>query len=160
MDHGEPLQIQRYDAGGFYTLHHDSFPWLEQDGFNSSSEPNHRASQGATQRVVTTLVYLNDMPPGAGGHTVFPGISVAEAPWLDQSRQGVLEFCRTGADLAAVAYPKCGTGLVFFPTVPGGAWRDEQALHGSCPVVEGHTKWVAQATAMLVVGDRFFHASC
>jgi len=146
LDHGEPLQIQRYDPGGFYTLHHDAFPGLQRGGLNSSSEPIHREAQESTQRILTTLVYLNTLSPGAGGHTVFPGVTVAEAPWLDRSRQGGLEFCRAGAELAAAAHPKCGTGLVFFPTVPGGAWRDEEALHGSCPVAEGHTKWVAQVS--------------
>jgi len=124
--------VQRYTPGGHYTLHHDAPPNEEGD---------------SSLRVATALVYLNDLSEGSGGETIFPGGGgLQEAPaWVYQSQAGGLELCGRVrlAQNAAVSRPKCGTALVFFPSTPAGI-QDESALHGSCPVAPGQTKWVAQ----------------
>lgn len=137
MDHGEPLQLQRYRQKGHYTLHHDAFVMRAANGsFVAAPSSN-------SQRIVTALVYLSTIPVGGGGHTVFPGHSIQAAPWIDHSSSGGLEFCSEGATLAAAARPVCGDAIIFFPASPDGS-PDGHSLHGSCPVLNGHTKWVAQ----------------
>ena len=60
--HAEPLQLARYRPGEQYGLHLDVDPL------------------GAVPRYATMLVYLNNLPAGAGGHTTFPKLNVQVDP--------------------------------------------------------------------------------
>ena len=53
----EPIQALRYLPGQSYVEHHDA---IESQRYLPSGP-----------RVLTLLLYLNDLPPGAGGETVF-----------------------------------------------------------------------------------------
>lgn len=62
VDHGEGLQILRYEVGQEYKPHHDYF---------DTTRPNYdKTDGGAGQRIATFLLYLNT--PEKGGGTVFP----------------------------------------------------------------------------------------
>jgi prolyl 4-hydroxylase len=62
VDHGEGLQILRYEVGQEYKPHHDYF---------DTTRPNYgETDAGAGQRIATFLMYLNT--PEKGGGTVFP----------------------------------------------------------------------------------------
>uniref|UniRef100_A0A7S4B8E0 Fe2OG dioxygenase domain-containing protein n=1 Tax=Chrysotila carterae TaxID=13221 RepID=A0A7S4B8E0_CHRCT len=62
----EPLQIVRYHAGEKYEPHHDLF-----DICDFPQKP---------RRQLTFLIYLNDMPDEAGGHTTFPRMHLQIQP--------------------------------------------------------------------------------
>jgi prolyl 4-hydroxylase len=68
VEHGEGLQILRYEIGQEYKPHHDYFD-LNHSGFKATLEES-------GQRIGTFLMYLNT--PHKGGATIFPesGISV------------------------------------------------------------------------------------
>ncbi len=70
VDHGEGLQILRYEVGGEYWPHFDYFP-----PGDSGSGPH--VAQGG-QRIGTLVMYLNDVEDG--GETIFPEIGLSVVP--------------------------------------------------------------------------------
>ena len=65
----EPLQLVKYTAGQRYEPH---FDYGEACDFEENMGKGHRH--------VTMLVYLNNLPAGAGGHTTFPKLNVQVDP--------------------------------------------------------------------------------
>lgn len=61
-DHGEDLQILRYEVGQEYKPHHDYF--------DLANAPTAQSLDTAGQRIMTFLIYLNT--PDEGGGTYFP----------------------------------------------------------------------------------------
>jgi len=57
----EQLQVVRYKCGEEFKAHHD---WFSEEYLKHNSQNR--------QRRFTFFVYLNDVPPGHGGQTVFP----------------------------------------------------------------------------------------
>jgi prolyl 4-hydroxylase len=102
---GEGIQILNYAGGGEYRPHFDYFP--DNDGGRV-----HTAGSG--QRIITVVMYLNDVT--AGGATVFP-------------------------DLNLSVYPKKGSAL-YFSYFNSQGQVDPSTLHGGAPVLEGE-KWIA-----------------
>jgi prolyl 4-hydroxylase len=70
VEHGEGLQITRYQVGGEYRPHFDYFPP------DQSGSALHTARGG--QRIATFIAYLNDVPNG--GETFFPDAGISVAP--------------------------------------------------------------------------------
>jgi hypothetical protein len=64
----EPLQLVRYSQGQYFRDHHD-IGVLYEDGSVELPEKN---AMTPPRRIVTILVYLNDLPDDGGGGTVFP----------------------------------------------------------------------------------------
>lgn len=64
----EPLQLVRYSRGQYFHDHHD-MGMLFEDG---SVELPTKNAMTAPRRIVTILVYLNDLPNDVGGSTHFP----------------------------------------------------------------------------------------
>ena len=62
----EPLQVVRYHPGEKYEPHHDLF-----DLCDFPQKP---------RRHLTFLIYLNDLPEGAGGDTTFPRLRLSIKP--------------------------------------------------------------------------------
>ena len=62
----EPLQVVRYHPGEKYEAHHDLF-----DLCDFPQKP---------RRHLTFLIYLNDLPEGAGGDTTFPRLNLRVRP--------------------------------------------------------------------------------
>lgn len=67
----EPLQLVRYSKGQYFHDHHD-MGVLFEDG---SVELPKKSAMTPPRRIVTILVYLNDLPDGSGGSTQFPLLS-------------------------------------------------------------------------------------
>lgn len=106
VSHGEGIQVLHYLVGKEYQPHFDYFP--EQ----------HAGSQaflaGGGQRMVTLIMYLNDVE--AGGETVFPNIGLQVVP-----RKG---------------------SLLYFSYANTQGQLDQSTLHGGSPVIRGE-KWIA-----------------
>ena len=89
--------------------------------------------QNGGQRVATFLMYLTT--PEEGGETVFPSASrkVSGPHWSECAREGFAVKARRR------------DALLFYSLRPNGA-KDEDSLHGSCPVLKGEkwssTKWI------------------
>ena len=126
-EHGEGVQILRYETGQKYEAHYDYF----HDKFNADP------AKGG-QRVATMLMYLSDVEEG--GETVFP--ASAEKPhagstaWSDCARRGV------------ATKPRAGDALLFF-SLDLEQQLDTASLHAGCPVIRG-VKW--SATKWMHVG--------
>lgn len=105
-ENAEPITIIHYGVGDEYLPHRDYYP------------PNQPTSKEGLalggQRILTFLVYLNDVEEGGETEFVDVGISVP---------------------------PKMGSGLVFFNCHPDGR-PDEDTLHTGRPVIQGE-KWLA-----------------
>ena len=88
VEHVEELQLVRYTCGQFFHEHHDYL------------DPSSKTVREHGQRLVSVLVYLNDMPPGeVGGATRFVLLSTFVRPqcgkalvWNNVTRDGKLEF--------------------------------------------------------------------
>jgi prolyl 4-hydroxylase len=106
VDHGEGLQILHYSVGAEYQPHYDFF--LPE----SSGSAIHVQKGG--QRVITVIMYLNDVE--AGGETIFPELDFSVAP-----RKG-----------SAVYFSYCNSQNKL----------DRMTLHGGAPVERGE-KWIA-----------------
>ena len=106
IEHCELPQVGRYFPSQQYLQHFDAFDLSNEDGL--------RFASNGGQRVVTLLVYLNDVE--RGGHTHFPHLNLS-------------------------VKPKRGMALVFFPSTVDGL-LDKNVLHAAKPAVD--TKYVSQ----------------
>lgn len=106
LDHAEKMQVIYYPQGGEYKPHYDGW---EHD----NSEKQRRVMKRGGQRLVTALVYLNDVEEGGG--TIFPRKDVT----VDA---------------------KMGNMVVFSNCEEDTNKKDEQSLHGGMPVIKGE-KW-------------------
>jgi len=104
--HGEGLQILHYREGGEYQPHFDYFDPLVAGS-------TRQLARGG-QRLVTIIVYLNEVR--CGGGTTFPSLG--------------LEFL-----------PEKGAALMFASLTRDGGLQP-QSLHGGAPVTAGE-KWIA-----------------
>lgn len=108
VEHCELPQVGRYLHTQQYLQHFDAFDLSNEDG--------RRFAANGGQRVVTVLVYLNDVPHGGATH--FPVVNLHVQP-----RQGM--------------------ALVFFPATVDGL-LDRNALHAALPASEQYPKYVSQ----------------
>jgi len=108
VEHCELPQVGRYLHTQQYLQHFDAFDLSNEDG--------RRFAANGGQRVVTVLVYLNDVPQG--GSTFFPALNLK-------------------------VQPRRGMALVFFPATVDGL-LDRNALHAALPAMEPFTKYVSQ----------------
>ena len=105
-EHCELPQVGRYLPSQQYLQHFDAFDIGNEDG--------RRFASNGGQRIVTVLVYLNDVP--RGGATSFPNLNL-------------------------VVQPRRGMALIFFPSTLDGL-LDKMALHAALPAVD--VKYVSQ----------------
>ncbi|KAG7358637.1 prolyl 4-hydroxylase alpha subunit [Nitzschia inconspicua] len=106
MEHMELPQVGRYLPSQQYYQHYDAFNLDEEDG--------RRFAANGGQRVVTVLIYLNDVE--RGGQTSFPTLQLEVRPVR-------------------------GMALIFFPATMDGV-LDPRALHAALPAVD--PKFVSQ----------------
>ena len=81
-DHGEAMQVLRYELGQEYRAHYDYF-------FHKGGEANNR--------VATVLLYLSDVEEG--GETVFPNTALPpgrEGDWSPCGKQGIAVKAKKG----------------------------------------------------------------
>ena len=105
LSNAESLQMIYYDQAQQYAPHFDA--WL------ADSESGQRCMARGGQRLVTCLLYLNDV--GKGGGTVFPKLNLEV-----EAKKGRL--------------------LVFRNCYTGTNRRHPDSLHGGMPVLQGE-KW-------------------
>ena len=136
----EELQVIKYDVGGQFKVHHDS----------ADFHP----------RVLTLLIYLNDIEVSntgrTGAGTWFPyagqnGISHEGIDSVDDANRRALSAYANEVfeDLGIVEVPRRGNAVLFFNHVPSGA-KDPLAVHAGLPVgsgeedsMRGVSKWAA-----------------
>lgn len=107
--YAELFQVNHYGIGGEYVTHYDSFDMLNVD------KPAMQSKKG--QRLLTVLIYLNDVI--AGGETEFPRLGIT-------------------------VEPKIGRALIFCNCQPESTARHPFSVHRSLPVRRGE-KWVVNA---------------
>jgi len=126
----EGVQVASYQAGDYYEFHHDSL-----------------------KRRATVLLYLNDVPEGDGGETIFPligaqAVNGTEAPlppavlghhrqYLDykvERMEDMVPYCESSFYLKV--RPEMGKAVMFFSYRPDYS-MDEYTIHGACPLKRG-----------------------
>ncbi|EEL51751.1 2OG-Fe(II) oxygenase [Bacillus cereus] len=107
LNYAEHLQIARYQVGGKFNAHFDTF--------NPSTELGKMYLSENGQRIITALLYLNNV--SAGGETSFPLLNIQVAP-------------------------SEGTLLVFENCKKNSNERHALSIHEGCAVHEGE-KWIA-----------------
>lgn len=105
LENAESLQLIHYDHSQEYAPHFD--------GWDASTEDGQRCMARGGQRLITGLLYLNDVPMGGG--TSFPNLQLEV-----QARKGRL--------------------LLFHNCLLGGTVCHPNSLHGGMPVQQGQ-KW-------------------
>lgn len=115
----EPLQLVKYETGQYFAEHHDTGILFD----DYSIELPHKSLTSAPRRIVTVLVYLSDVPEGAGGKTVFP----------------LLDDPKTGKKGMAVI-PKRGSALMWCNINKYGL-PDSRLVHAGEPLHSGAIKY-------------------
>lgn len=105
LDHAESLQVIHYNTTQEYGPHYDAW--------DATTERGKRCMQRGGQRLVTCLLYLNDV--AEGGSTCFPKLDM---------------------EVRAIR----GRMLLFHNCSPGSNVKHEASLHGGMPVLHGE-KW-------------------
>lgn len=119
-EHGETMQILKYEHGEKYGSHWDFF---------SETQPG---QQSKGKRIATLLMYLSDVEEG--GETAFKyGKPLSNNVHTAQSS------C-TGQGVAV--HPKKGDALFFWDMKPDQITPDRSSMHDGCPVIAGE-KWSA-----------------
>uniref|UniRef100_A0A8C2CK83 Zgc:158254 n=1 Tax=Cyprinus carpio TaxID=7962 RepID=A0A8C2CK83_CYPCA len=139
VDLSEPMEVVRYEQGGYSHAHHDS----SLTNHHSSCAHTHLAANtsASTQvacRYLTVLLHLNSAD--GGGETSFP---VADNRTYEEEVLGDLsqQYCDKGN---LKVKPVAGTALLWYNHLSdGNGWvgeLDEFSLHGDCLVTRGF-KW-------------------
>ncbi len=105
LPHAESLQMIHYGKQQEYAPHYD--------GWDADTEAGQRCLQRGGQRIITCLLYMNDVPEGGG--TSFPKLNLEV-----EARKGRM--------------------VVFHNCAPGSTLRHPNSLHGGMPVLDGE-KW-------------------
>ncbi|XP_066469093.1 transmembrane prolyl 4-hydroxylase-like [Tiliqua scincoides] len=142
----EPLQVVRYDPGGYYHAHWDSGKAVPDISRISLEQFVHISPYHFLSRYATVLIYLSNVT--GGGETNFP---IADNRTYDYQ-----SLIQNNIDLRDT-YRHCDKGNLRIKPVQGTAvfWYnhlsddegwigdiDQYSLHGGCLVTEG-TKWIA-----------------
>ncbi|KAB2090169.1 hypothetical protein ES319_A03G106600v1 [Gossypium barbadense] len=116
-EHGEQIQVLRYEKDQFYKPHHDYF----SDPFNIKR----------SQRIATMLMYLSD--DVEGGETYFP-------------RAGTGDCSCGGKVVKGMSIKPTKGDAVLFWSMGLDGQSDPNSLHGGCVVLSGEkwsaTKWM------------------
>ncbi|KAJ8016336.1 hypothetical protein DPEC_G00006130 [Dallia pectoralis] len=145
----EPLQVIRYEQGGFSHAHHDSSPSnAETTCSHTRLAGNTTANTEISCRYITVSLFLNSVD--GGGLTTFP---VADNRTYEEEAlvlDGMdLTDTQNSCDRGNLRVkPTAGTALMWYNHLSDGkGWMgelDEYSLHGDCPVTRG-VKWVANS---------------
>uniref|UniRef100_A0A8C1XAG0 Zgc:158254 n=1 Tax=Cyprinus carpio TaxID=7962 RepID=A0A8C1XAG0_CYPCA len=132
----EPMEVVRYEQGGYSHAHHDSSP----TNHDSSCAHTHLAANTSASKQVAISVLLHLNSADAGGETSFP---VADNRTYEEEVLGDLsqQYCDKGN---LKVKPVAGTALLWYNHLSdGNGWvgeLDEFSLHGDCLVTRGF-KW-------------------
>ncbi|KAK2885860.1 hypothetical protein QQF64_020669 [Cirrhinus molitorella] len=139
VDLSEPMEVVRYEQGGYSHAHHDSNPTNPDSSCaHTHLAANNSASKQVACRYLTVLLHLNSAD--GGGETSFP---VADNRTYEEEVLGDLsqQYCDKGN---LKVKPVAGTALLWYNHLSdGNGWvgeLDEFSLHGDCLVTRGF-KW-------------------
>jgi len=135
----EPFQVVFYNKEQYYYGHHD---YSTKDG-----SPHNPYYQGGGNRLVTVLLYLNDVEEG--GETAFPFVGKNGEPinrHLDPISLYTASACSAGGRMVK---PKKGGAVMFYSLRENGHMDgnvDPFSLHAGCSVLKGEkyvtNKWI------------------
>ncbi|XP_056588206.1 transmembrane prolyl 4-hydroxylase isoform X1 [Triplophysa dalaica] len=141
VDLSEPMEVVRFEQGGFSHAHHDSNPANPNSSCaHTHLAANNSASNQVACRYLTVMLFLNSVD--GGGETSFP---VADNRTYEEEVLGDLsqQYCDKGN---LKVKPGAGTALLWYNHLSdGNGWvgeLDEFSLHGDCSVARGF-KWMA-----------------
>ncbi|XP_066527809.1 transmembrane prolyl 4-hydroxylase [Hoplias malabaricus] len=140
VDLSEPLEVVRYEQGGYSHAHHDSSPsHPDSCCAHTHLAANSSAPNQMSCRYVTVMLFLNLVD--GGGEQSFP---VADNRTYEEEALGDLsqQYCAKGN---LKIKPVAGTALLWYNHLSdGNGWvgeLDEFSLHGDCMVTRG-SKWI------------------
>ena len=144
------LQILRYNLTTAYVPHMD----YREDRENTEVYDYDSSGKGGN-RFATILLYFTDLEDGAGGETVFPNAWPHDLPEEDRvpldkaiaqlRESGDASMLKEGSweeEMAAqcrtrlAVKPNATRAVLFYSQYPNGT-KDDNALHGGCPVLKG-----------------------
>ncbi|TRY60859.1 hypothetical protein DNTS_035130 [Danionella cerebrum] len=139
VDLSEPMEVVRYEPGGYSHAHHDSSPSSPDSSCTHTHlAANSSASRQGACRYLTVLLYLNAAE--TGGEISFP---VADNRTYEEEVLGDLsqQYCDKGN---LKVKPVAGTALLWYNHLSdGNGWvgeLDEFSLHGDCLLTRG-VRW-------------------
>ncbi|XP_059397286.1 transmembrane prolyl 4-hydroxylase [Carassius carassius] len=142
VDLSEPMEVVRYEQGGYSHAHHDSsLTNPDSSCAHTHLAANNSASTQVACRYLTVLLHLNSAD--GGGETSFP---VADNRTYEEEVLGDLsqQYCDKGN---LKVKPVAGTALLWYNHLSdGNGWvgeLDEFSLHGDCLVTRGF-KWTGR----------------
>ena len=109
-------------------------------------------------KLVSMFVYLNEVPPGAGGQTLFPyhhRSAEAHAIEVDAVRQSSLHGSAEGAAATQMAL-ECKPGLAVEPKLGAAVLWYNHRRDGSLDPLATHAGCVVQAPLLVVESDSEF----
>eukprot|EP00929_Paragymnodinium_shiwhaense_P046316 TRINITY_DN23577_c0_g1_i2.p1 TRINITY_DN23577_c0_g1~~TRINITY_DN23577_c0_g1_i2.p1 ORF type:complete len:421 (-),score=78.13 TRINITY_DN23577_c0_g1_i2:224-1486(-) len=125
VQHGEHLQVLKYEKDQRYVAHHDYF---DTQKFASNEMIQTLTKKGLFNRLATVFFYLSDVEEG--GETNFPRAGGLPPPANKAA-------CDTGVSVK----PLAGRIIIFYSMMPDGN-MDALSYHSGCAVKRG-TKWSA-----------------
>ena len=123
LEHCESMQLIHYKSEQEYRPHFDAF--------DLESERGRRCTKKGGQRILTALMYLNDVQKGGG--TIFPELNI-----IVEAKEGRL--------------------VIFENTIKNGLLRHPLSLHGGLPVEKGE-KWAVNLWFRQLKVNKEYHAS-
>eukprot|EP00998_Keelungia_sp_KM082_P005576 NODE_1889_length_1190_cov_62.333020_g1873_i0.p1 GENE.NODE_1889_length_1190_cov_62.333020_g1873_i0~~NODE_1889_length_1190_cov_62.333020_g1873_i0.p1 ORF type:complete len:338 (+),score=18.68 NODE_1889_length_1190_cov_62.333020_g1873_i0:87-1100(+) len=129
QSHQEDTQVLQYHPGTKYGMHIDYF----------DDEQLHAKRHN---RLLTLLLYLNNLGPDEGGWTVFPAANGTLPDRLLDVRDPATckQWQREWG--ALLMQPQVDTSVLFYNLLPDGT-PDDFSVHAACPTVAGAKKFAA-----------------
>jgi len=131
----EDSQVVQYEPGGHFLSHYDYI--------DATDLPGNEYYGNGGNRMITLLVYLNDVEEG--GYTSFPGANpdYNKLPMSEKDNLGQ-SVCTNSSMKALNVGPKKGNAVIFYNLEEKGHMQgilDPATHHMGCDVVKGE-KWI------------------
>lgn len=134
----EQIQLIYYQDSQYYLAHYDG--WAIPDNPADYTEEQritkarYMDPQGG-QRILTTLCYLNSLPPGAGGETEFPRLFVGpQQPQQPHQPELLPQQQQMPPRETLKCFPQQGKLICFSNVIEGTNKLHPDSLHSGCPV--------------------------
>ena len=118
IENAESYQVVYYNAGQKYDQHYDAY-------HKNSTDKSKRCLRQGGQRVITALVYLNNVEEG--GHTSFPNLKIKVEP--EKGKLLIFHNCYEGTTNVHINSLHAGTAPIKGEKYAFNLWFREQAVH-------------------------------
>lgn len=118
VENAESYQVVYYNAGQKYDQHYDAY-------HKNNSDKSKRCLRQGGQRVITALIYLNNVEQG--GHTSFPNMNIKVEP--EKGKLLIFHNCYEGTTNVHVNSLHAGTAPTKGEKYAFNLWFREQAVH-------------------------------